>query len=224
MATPFIDDLVLPQPMVLPPVYAITDQSLTGVSHLELVQQLIAGGATLIQVRDKEIDGRTWYDIARQIMDYARPRGVKIIINDRVDIALAVDADGVHVGQEDLPPAAARQLLGPSKIIGYSTHSLDQALNADQLPVDYIAVGPVFRTQTKENPSPVVGLELVRAVTAQVSKPVVAIGGIPANRVSEVLQAGAASVALISGLLLPLDSIVSRTQSLVLSLCHTGKI
>lgn len=218
MATPFIGDFVLP------PVYAITDQSLTGVTHLELVQQLVAGGATLIQIRDKGIDGRTWYDLARQIMAYARPRGVKIIINDRVDIALAVDADGVHVGQEDLPPTAARQLLGPSKMIGYSTHSLDQALAADQLPVDYIAVGPVFCTQTKENPSPVVGLELVRAVTAQVSKPVVAIGGIPADRIPEVLQAGAASAALISGLLLPTNSIASRTESLLLTLCHTGNI
>ncbi|HNB69755.1 MAG TPA: thiamine phosphate synthase [Acidobacteriota bacterium] len=224
MTIPSIEGLERVQPMALPPLYAITDQPLTGLSHLELVKHLIAGGATLIQLRDKVTDGRTFYELAHQVMEYARPHGVKIIINDRVDIALAVNADGVHVGQDDLPPAAARQLLGPSKLIGYSTHSLDQALEADQFPIDYIAVGPVFQTQTKENPSPVVGLELVRRVATQVSKPVVAIGGIPPERISEVLQAGATSVALISGLLLPVDSLAGRTRSLLSALCHQGKI
>ncbi|HMW03001.1 MAG TPA: thiamine phosphate synthase, partial [Acidobacteriota bacterium] len=178
---------------LLPPIYAITDLSLTGLSHLEQVERLIAGGATLIQLRDKGGDCQAFYQAAREVMA-ARPPEVRILINDRVDIALAVAADGVHLGQTDLPPAVARRLLGEAAIIGFSTHSLEQAEAADQLPVDYVALGPIFPTRTKANPSPVVGTALVSQVAGRISKPLVAIGGITLAAAPAILGAGAASV------------------------------
>ncbi len=187
--------------MRLPRVYAITDCRLTGLSHAEQVRRLAAGGIRLIQLREKEASPRDFYHQAREAVEQARELGVTILINDRVDIALAVGADGVHVGQEDLPPEKARALLGPDRLIGFSTHSLEQALRADALPVDYIAVGPVFPTRTKENPDPVVGLELIAAVRARVRKPLVAIGGITLETAPRVLAAGADAVAVISDLL-----------------------
>ncbi|MBX7219782.1 MAG: thiamine phosphate synthase [Blastocatellia bacterium] len=191
---------------LLPPIYAITDLSLTGLSHLEQVERLIAGGATLIQLRDKGGDCQAFYQAAREVMA-ARPPEVRILINDRVDIALAVAADGVHLGQTDLPPAVARRLLGEAAIIGFSTHSLEQAEAADQLPVDYVALGPIFPTRTKANPSPVVGTALVSQVAGRISKPLVAIGGITLAAAPAILGAGAASVAIISDLLTPPVSI-----------------
>lgn len=187
--------------MRLPRVYAITDCRLTGLSHAEQVRRLAAGGIRLIQLREKEASPRAFYHQAREAVEQARELGVTILINDRVDIALAVGADGVHVGQEDLPPEKARALLGPDRLIGFSTHSLEQALRADALPVDYIAVGPIFPTRTKENPDPVVGLELIAAVRARVRKPLVAIGGITLETAPRVLAAGADAVAVISDLL-----------------------
>ena len=161
---------------------------------------MAAGGATLIQLREKHLSPREFYDEALAAMKMARALNVKIIINDRVDIAIAVDADGVHLGQDDLPPEQARELLRKERIIGYSTHDLKQALAANSMPIDYIAIGPIFSTSTKENPDPVVGLEILQELRAQITKPLVAIGGITLNHASEVLQAGADSVAVISDL------------------------
>jgi len=143
----------------LPRVYPITDVSISGLSHAEQVALLAGGGATLVQIREKHAPPLQFYEQAKAAMAVARERGVQIIINDRVDVALAVGADGVHLGQDDLPPEAARRLLGDTAVIGYSTHSLSQALEVTKLPVDYIAIGPIFQTSTKENPSPVVGLD-----------------------------------------------------------------
>jgi thiamine-phosphate pyrophosphorylase len=123
-----------------------------------------------------------------------------VIINDRVDIAIAVNADGVHVGQDDLPVSKARLMLGESAIIGYSTHSLKQAVEASFEPIDYIAIGPVFHTDTKENPDPVVGLEGIAEVRKGISKPLVAVGGITLDRARSVIEAGADSLAVISDL------------------------
>lgn len=198
--------------LALPPLYPITDCTITGFSHLEMVERLIAGGATLIQLRDKTSESRTFYEATCQVMAYARPRGVRILVNDRVDIALAAAADGVHLGQEDLPPHIARTILGPQAIIGYSTHSMEQAVAANTFPVDYIAIGPVFATQTKLNPSPVVGLELVAQASVQIAKPLVAIGGITLSHAVQVLRAGAASVAIISDLLNPPETMTQRLR------------
>jgi len=186
---------------VLPKVYPITDVKISRLSHAEQVERLAAGGATLIQLREKTASPREFCDDAIEAMKIARRLNVRIIINDRVDIAMAVDADGVHVGQQDLPPDNARRLLGDSRIVGFSTHSVKQAVEADRAPVDYIAIGPVFQTYTKENPHAVVGLEAITEIRRQTSKPLVAIGGITLARAPSVLEAGADSVAVISDLL-----------------------
>ena len=144
--------------LILPRVYPITDRRLSGLSHAEQVRRLILGGATLIQLRDKDASPCDFYRQAADALEIARKHNVKIVINDRVDVALALRADGVHLGQTDLPPEAARRLLGESAIIGFSTHNQTQAFVAAKLPVNYIAFGPVFRTSTKENADPVAGL------------------------------------------------------------------
>ena len=184
---------------MLPRLYAITDAS-AGLSHVEQVEAFARGGARWVQVRDKHAAGRELYEIVVAALAVARPLGVKIVVNDRVDVALAAGADGAHVGQEDLPAEAARQILGPGRIVGVSTHTAEQAREAAALPVDYVAIGPVFATATKENPDAVVGLEGVRAARAVVPMPLVAIGGITLERAPEVIAAGADSVAVVSDL------------------------
>jgi thiamine-phosphate pyrophosphorylase len=185
----------------LPRLYPITDVHLSGISHADQVARLAAGGARLIQVRDKSSTPRDFYREAAEALKVAHDLGTKIIINDRVDIALALSADGVHLGQEDMPAAAARRLLGPNAIIGLSTHNLQQALDALRQPVDYIALGPIFPTSSKEKPDPVVGLEGLKEVRARIgNKPLVAIGGISAANASGALQSGADSVAMIGAL------------------------
>jgi thiamine-phosphate pyrophosphorylase len=184
----------------LPRLYPITDVTLGGCSHAEQVEQMVQGGASLIQLRDKASSARDFYNSALEAVKVARRLGVLLIINDRVDIAITVGADGVHLGQDDLPPERVRSLIGPDRIIGFSTHSLEQATEADLLPIDYIAIGPVFETHTKENPDAVVGLELIREIKSRVSKPLVGIGGITLERAGLVIEAGANSVAVISDL------------------------
>lgn len=187
-------------PLTLPPLYPITDARLSGLSHAGQVERLASAGATFIQLRDKGARASDFYEAALEAVAVARRLGARVIINDRLDVALAVKADGVHLGQDDLPPEAARRVAGPDFIIGYSTHSLEQALVADSAPVDYVAVGPVFGTSTKENPDPVIGPGLVRAVRDKISKPLVAIGGITLDSARRVLEAGADSLAVISDL------------------------
>ena len=184
----------------LPRLYAITDTCLSGLTHAEQVERLAAGGATLVQLRDKLASPRELYEAARAAVQVARALGVRLIINDRLDIALAVDADGVHLGQDDLPPERARALLGPQRLLGYSTHNLEQAVEADFTLVDYIAVGPVFQTTTKANPDPVIGLELIRELKPFLTHPLVAIGGISLETAPAVIAAGADSIAVIADL------------------------
>lgn len=184
----------------LPKLYAITDRELANCSLVEIVEQLLAGGARLIQLRDKTATARELFDAARAARVLTQAAGGRLIINDRVDVALTAEADGVHLGQEDLSVAEAREILGPEKIIGVSTHNREQFEAAVASSADYIAVGPVFPTTSKENPDPVVGLELLREVRSLTDRPIVAIGGIDGGRAPEVLAAGADSVALISAL------------------------
>jgi thiamine-phosphate pyrophosphorylase len=184
----------------LPRVYPITDTRISGLSHAEQVAVFADDGATLVQLRAKDVPALHFYEQAKAALAVANKRGVQLIINDRVDVALALGI-GVHLGQDDLPPEAARRLLGDDAVIGYSTHSLSQALEAAKLPIDYLAIGPVFQTSTKENPSPAVDLDGVSAVREAVGAfPLVAIGGITPANAAEVSEAGADSVAMISAL------------------------
>ena len=186
----------------LPKLYPITDTRLTGRSHAEQVALFSDGGATFIQLREKHLAPREFYQEAETALRIARGLGVRLLINDRADIALALGADGVHLGQDDLPPEAARRLLGDDAIIGYSTHNIEQALQAARYSVDYIAIGPVFPTASKVNPDPVVGLDGLRRVRDGIGQiPLVAIGGITRENAPDVLDAGADAVAVISALL-----------------------
>ncbi len=204
----------------LPKIYPITDARLSGLSHAEQVRRLAAGGATLIQLREKHLSPREFYREAEDALRVARELGVRLVVNDRADIALALGAKGLHLGQDDLPPAAARELLGERAVIGFSTHNVEQAREAIKLPVDYLAIGPIFQTSSKENPDPVVGLEGLRRVRQIVGQiPLVAIGGVRPENVSEILRAGADSVAVIS-LLLSGDpsEIEGRTRAILAGL------
>ncbi|HEV2862803.1 MAG TPA: thiamine phosphate synthase [Pyrinomonadaceae bacterium] len=187
----------------LPKLYPITDRRLSGLSHAEQVARLCEGGARLVQLREKHLPPREFYREAEEALRVAQGWGARVVINDRADVALALGADGVHLGQDDLPPAAARELLGDAAIIGFSTHGLEQAVEASRMPVDYVAVGPVFQTSSKENPDPVVGLEGVRRVREGMTETLslVAIGGITADRARPLLEAGADSLAVIGALL-----------------------
>src|SRR5437764_3617363 len=163
----------------LPKLYPITDRRLSGLSHAEQVARLSDGGARVVQLREKNLSPREFYREAEEALRVARARGVRLVINDRADIALALGADGVHLGQDDMPPSAARSLLGDKAIIGFSTHSVTQAIEAARLLVDYVAIGPVFATSSKENTGPAVGLEgVARVREAVVQARLVAIGGI----------------------------------------------
>jgi len=197
----------------LPQIYPITDTSISGLSHAEQVERLIAGGAALIQIREKSAASGEFYRSAMAAAEIAGAAGVPLIINDRVDIAIAVGAAGVHLGQEDLPPTQARAMLGTKAIIGYSTHTLEQARAAAALPVDYIAFGPIFPTSSKANADTIVGLEGLRAarqVTGDI--PLVAIGGITDSNLLSVLAAGADSAAMIGALISAPADITRRMQ------------
>ena len=184
----------------LPRVYPITDTRISGLSHAEQVSVFADDGATLVQLRAKDVPALHFYEEAKAALAAANKRGVQLIINDRVDLALALGA-GVHLGQGDVSPEAARRLLGDAAVIGYSTHSLEQAVQAAKLPVDYLAIGPIFTTSTKDNPDPVVGLDGLRAVREAIGDfALVAIGGITPATAQEVIDAGADSVAMISAL------------------------
>ncbi|HSL54184.1 MAG TPA: thiamine phosphate synthase [Pyrinomonadaceae bacterium] len=198
--------------LILPRVYALTDVRVSGLSHAEQVERLSQGGATLIQLREKHMPVRQFYEQAKM----AARRGVQLIINDRVDVALAVGAHGVHLGQDDMPPEAARKLLGSSAVIGYSTHNIEQAIAATKLPIDYLAIGPIFATTTKSDTAPVLGLDGLRTVRQAIRGfPLVAIGGITHANAREVIEAGADSVAVISALLSNSGRIPEATRSLL---------
>jgi thiamine-phosphate pyrophosphorylase len=200
--------------LILPKIYPITDTRLTGLSHARQVERLIKGGARFIQLREKYASPKEFYDDAKAAIEIARQTGVKIIINDRVDIALALKADGIHLGQDDLPPQSARRILGENAIIGFSTHNVHQAIDAVKFPIDYVAIGPVFATSTKENADEIVGVEGVKRVRAAIGDfPLVTIGGITAANFREVFEAGADSLAVIKAILFPPEKIEENLQA-----------
>lgn len=185
------------RPRSLPRLYAIADGQYQ--DPVRLGRSLFAGGARLVQIRHKGASSGKLLDQARALVETAPPDGL-VIVNDRADVARLARAGGVHLGQGDLPVRHARELLGPDALIGLSTHSLEEAREALEEDVDYIAVGPVFPTRSKASPDPPVGLAGVRTISSLAEVPVVAIGGIRLSEAAEVLRAGAASVAVISDL------------------------
>ena len=200
----------------LPKIYAVTNAEISGLSHVEQVEALIAGGIKIIQLREKHLSPRDFFEAAKPAIKLAREYRVKMIINDRVDIAMALDADGVHLGQDDLSPEHARKILGPDAMIGFSTHSIEQAVAAMHLPVDYLAVGPIFSTSTKEKADPVIGTEVLRVIKQRIAPlPLVAIGGINRGNILDVLTSGADSAAIIGGLVTRAGNITVNAKELI---------
>lgn len=197
----------------LPRVYPITDRTISGLSHREQITKLIDGGARFLQIREKTATSRQFFDAVASCLELTRKSEAKLIVNDRVDIALMLGADGVHLGQDDLPPTEARKLLGDDAIIGFSTHTIEQVSRARSLPIDYIAFGPIFATGTKSDHDPVVGLDNLKRVRDEVKDlPLVAIGGITLEKLDSVLEAGANSAAMISSLLEEVDMIAKSVR------------
>jgi len=191
--------------LVLPRLYVILDAALLTVPETECADKLAKAGVRLLQYRNKKASARELFASSKQLASLLTPKGVTFVVNDRADVAMAAEASGVHVGQEDLRAEAARSVIGPGKLLGVSTHNLEQFQAAIRTSADYVAVGPVFSTSTKANPGPVVGIEFIRKVRPLTGKPIVAIGGITLERAAEAIQAGADSVAVISDILLASD-------------------
>ena len=180
-------------------IYLLTDPNLSsGRTHEEVVRESIAGGAKIIQLRDKIATTRKLIEIGEKLREITLKAGVIFIVNDRVDIALSVDADGVHLGEDDMPIAYARKILGEGKIIGISVDNVEKAKIAEAEGADYIALGPIFSTKTKINAGEPVGVEEIKKVKSIVRLPVIAIGGINLQNIQLVAMAGADSVAVIS--------------------------
>jgi len=192
----------------LPRLYAIADAAFG--DPVVLASELFDGGARLVQIRNKIATDREFFNQVVAILKFA-PADSRVIVNDRADVALLSGAGGVHLGQTDLPLQRIRRILSVTQILGYSTHNSMQAVDAERLPVDYIAAGPVFPTSTKADADPVIGLNGLREICSRVSRPVVAIGGITMQNAREVFACGASSVAVISDLLNSGD-VARRTQ------------
>ena len=206
---------------MFPALYAIldagVDPSIGERSSLPYALKLADAGVRLMQLRNKRGAARVIFAQAREFTERLTPRGVRLIVNDRADIAAMTGAGGVHVGQEDLPVGEARRICGPPGWVGVSTHNLEQFRDAAGTSADYIAVGPLFPTQTKENPEPVVGIEFLRAARGLTRKPIVAIGGITVGRVEEVFRAGADAVAVIGDLALAQDPAARAREYLAIA-------
>jgi thiamine-phosphate pyrophosphorylase len=190
----------------VPRLYAVVDAAFFSTTEdlVAFAEELIAGGCTLLQYRNKSGNARVMLEQARELRRQSRARApaphLRLIMNDRADLCVVAEFDGVHVGQDDLSPESVRGIIGP-RWLGVSTHSPEQVKEADQTSADYLAIGPVFSTSSKDRPDPVVGLEGVRRARSLTRKPLVAIGGITRANAASVIEAGADSVAVISNLL-----------------------
>src|SRR5580704_7484811 len=187
--------------LVLPRLYVILDATLITGSEKDCALTLAEAGVRLLQYRNKSAPARHYLESSRALAEALRPRGVCFFVNDRPDVAFLAGAAGVHVGQDDLDVEQTRRVVGHEKLVGVSTHNLEQFERAAASSADYIAVGPIFSTSSKANPDPVVGLDFIRNVRRLTDKPVIAIGGISLERAASVIEAGADSVAVISGIL-----------------------
>jgi thiamine-phosphate pyrophosphorylase len=186
---------------LFPTLYAILDPSLLEVPPIQFAGRVATAGVQLIQLRDKRSPAAKLLAEARELVEALAPARVRLIVNDRPDIAAIAGAAGVHVGQQDLPVEEARRICGAPLWVGVSTHNLKQLREADATSADYIAVGPIFPTSTKENPDPVVGIGFLRQARRLTRKPLVAIGGITIESAADVFRTGADSVAVIRDLL-----------------------
>ena len=198
-----------------PRLYAIVDAqvlSVRAVSLEDFASGLRAAGVTLVQYRDKTGSPRQILQAAAVLREIFSGSNTTLLMNDRADFAVLAGFDGVHVGQDDLSPEDARAVVGPHRIVGVSTHNDDQLRAADQTSADYIAIGPIFATGTKQNPDPVVGLAGIRNARVLTRKPLVAIGGITRENARSVIDAGADSVAVISALTVPGNSAEQVTR------------
>lgn len=185
---------------VLPTLYAILSAEVFPGDSVTWARRLAESGIQLIQYRDKDSSSAHLIESARRLVALSTHLNFRLIINDRADIAALSGAAGVHVGQDDLPVEAARRICGPQALVGVSTHNLDQFRAAIATSAGYIAIGPIFPTSTKQNPDPVVGLDFIRRARCLTAKPLVAIGGITAERAADVYAAGADSIAVASDL------------------------
>ena len=201
-------------PLDLPPLYAILDpEQIKTRDGLVVLRQLLEGGAGIVQLRAKIMEPRDFFHLARQARALTHARGCRLIVNDRLDIALACGADGVHFGQDDLPLGPGRKLM-VEKIIGVSTHSIEQAREAERGGADYIGFGPMFGTATKDTGYAARGIDMLRAVRAAVKIPIVAIGGVKEENIAQVWQAGADSAAIISDIL-GADDIAAKVRRIL---------
>lgn len=181
--------------------YLVTDRRFCGARSLEaVVASAVQGGASCVQLREKETGTRDFVALAVALKRLLAPQGIPLVINDRIDVALACGADGVHLGQSDMPPEVARGLLPPQVFIGWSVETPDDVLRSAGLPVDYLGVSPVFDTPTKTDTLPAWGLEGLRSVRTMTRLPLVAIGGIHPDNAAQVLRAGADGLAVVSAL------------------------
>jgi thiamine-phosphate pyrophosphorylase len=187
--------------LALPPLYVILDAALLPSDPIELTIKMLDAGARLFQYRNKTSSSRELLQASQSLSITIRQSGGTFVVNDRSDIARLAGANGVHLGQDDLEVSGARMILGAESIIGFSTHNVEQFQAAAESDADYLAVGPIFATDSKANPDPVVGVDFIRRVRKLTSKPIVAIGGITLERAHEVVDAGADSVAVISDIL-----------------------
>jgi len=190
------------------------DASLIKTSEMAFAEMLAECGVELVQIRNKKASSRDLLQISARLSTFFKRQGVRLIVNDRPDLALLADAGGVHVGQNDVDVEVAREVCGSDRWVGISTHSLEQVRRANATSADYIAIGPIFPTSTKEDLEPVLGVECIRAARRLTSKPLVAIGGMTLDRVPEVFQAGADCIALARGLICVTDP-RRRTQEFV---------
>ncbi|MFA5499221.1 MAG: thiamine phosphate synthase [Candidatus Cloacimonadia bacterium] len=181
--------------------YLVTDSSLTRNRSLdEIVYQSVKGGVNIVQLREKGLNERDFVAMAKRIKALLEPFNVPLIINDRVDVALASSADGVHLGQSDMPYSDARRLLGEDKIIGLSVESFEQVVEAEELDVDYIALSPIYSTPTKPDTITEWGIERLKKVRSISRHPIVAIGGINRQNITQIVEAGADIIAVVSAI------------------------
>ncbi|MEE9613464.1 MAG: thiamine phosphate synthase [Thermodesulfobacteriota bacterium] len=182
--------------------YLITDRRLTrGRTLTEVVEEVLKAGVKAVQLREKDLQGGELLRMAKELRRVTRNHGAKLLINDRLDVALAVGADGVHLGQGSFPPRNVRSYLGEGKLIGVSTHGVEEAIRAEEEGADFITLGPVYRTPSKERYGPPVGLNTLKETAGKVKIPVFAIGGVKKDRIEEVISSGASGAALISAVI-----------------------
>lgn len=203
--------------------YLVTDRKSAGGRNLEdIVISAVNGGVTMVQLREKDIPTRDFIELGLRLKDFLKQRNVPLIINDRVDVALAVDADGVHIGQSDMPYATARKLLGPDKIIGLSVENLDDVMAANGLDVDYIGISPVYPTPTKTDTAPAFYQDGLKKAVALSVHPCVGIGGMNRETAAETFRNGVDGIAVVSAIMSAADP--EKAASELLEIMNHGRI